>query len=96
MKTQSFRVWALGVAITTIALGTGCNQQSALAEIPRAEELVPQITAADPAKSNVAPPVDLAAAPELEKTNVSTNVVMPTLVQNPVIPEDLKVSPALE
>ena len=109
MKTQSFRVWALGVVgITTIVLGTGCHQQEARAEVPSADQIVPQIVPADPTTLNAAAPddatkfeapvapVNLAGAPDLEKTNVSTNVAMPKLVQNPVIPDDLKVSPALE
>ena len=109
MKTQSFRVWALGVVgITTIVLGTGCHQQEARAEVPSADQIVPQIVPADPTALNAAgpddatrfeapvAPVNLAGAPDLEKTNVSTNVAMPKLVQNPVIPDDLKVSPALE
>lgn len=104
MKTQLFRVWALGVGITTIILGVGCQQQEARAEIPPADQIVPQIAPAptaaapDDATKFEAPvaPVNLAGAPDLEKTNVSTNVAMPKLVQNPVIPDDLKVSPALE
>ena len=104
MKTQLFRVWALGVGITTIVLGAGCQQQEARAEVPSADQIVPQIAPADSAaapddatkfEAPVAP-VNLAGAPDLEKTNVSTNVAMPKLVQNPVIPDDLKVSPALE
>src|SRR5688572_20303794 len=113
MKTQLFRVWALGVGITTIILGAGCQQQEARAEVPSGDQLVPQIapagatgsaaTSSTAAASNDATkfeapvaPVNLAGAPDLEKTNVSTNVAMPKLVQNPVIPDDLKVSPALE
>ena len=108
MKTQLFRVWALGVGITTIILGAGCQQQEARAEIPPADQLVPQIAPAGATGSGAAAlndaakfeapvaPVNLAGAPDLEKTNVSTNVAMPKLVQNPVIPDDLKVSPALE
>src|SRR5688572_29518301 len=91
MKTQLFRVWALGVGITTIVLGAGCHQQSALADVPNADQIVPQIVGADAAQSNVAAPdatkfeapvgeVNLAAAPELEKTNVSTNAPAPKLV----------------
>ena len=109
MKTQLFRVWALGVGITTIILGAGCQQQEARADIPAADKIVPQIVPADPVSSTAAAapddaakfeapvaPVNLGAAPDLEKTNVSTNVAMPKLVQNPVIPDELKVSPALE
>jgi hypothetical protein len=107
MKTQLFRVWALGVGITTVLLGAGCQQQEARAEVPVADQVVPQIVAADPPKSNVAvpdatkfeapvAPVNLAGAPELERTNVSTNVAMPKLVQAPTIPNELQVSPALE
>jgi hypothetical protein len=108
MKTQLFRVWALGVGITTIVLGAGCQQQEARAEVPSGDQLVPQIAPANAAALNaVAPddatkfeapvaPVNLAGAPDLEKTNISTNVAMPKLVQTPVIPDDLKVSPALE
>src|SRR5687767_11538627 len=100
MKTQLFRVWALGVGMMTAVLGAGCQQQEARAEVPEVDQIVPQIAAADPTKSNAAAPdatkfegpvapVNLAGAPELEKTNVSTNVAMPKLVQAPVIPEDL-------
>jgi hypothetical protein len=108
MKTQLFRVWALGVAITSIVLGVGCQQQQARAEVPSADQLVPEVVPADLTTSVAgapddatkfeAPvaPVNLAGAPDLEKTNISTNVAMPKLVQNPVIPDDLKVSPALE
>jgi hypothetical protein len=108
MKTQLFRVWALGVGITTIILGAGCQQQEARAEVPSADQIVPQIVPADPDSTTAAAPddatkfeapvapVNVAGAPDLEKTNVSTNLAMPKLVQNPVIPDDLKVSPALE
>src|SRR4026209_2234950 len=90
MKTQLFRVWALGVGITTIILGAGCQQQEARAEVP-GDQLVPQIAPADlPGATTVAPddatkfeaPVNLAGAPDLEKTNVSTNDDIPKPVHN--------------
>lgn len=100
MKTQLFRVWALGVAVGTIALGSGCQAEKAQAEVPDLDQIVPEIVVADTsdaAKGELpAAPVDLVAAPDLEKTNVSTNVAAPKLVQAPTFPEDLKVSPALE
>src|SRR5437867_7756123 len=90
MKTQMFRVWALGVAGAVLVLGTGCQQQEARAEVPEIEKIVPEIAL----ETNPVP--EVAGAPALEKANTSTNVAPPKLVQNPVIPADLKASPALE
>src|SRR5687768_11125801 len=101
MKTQMSRVWVLGVAIVGLALGTGCEEDQARAEVPDIDKLVPELVptaSTTPALAQTDPaatPPDVAAA-DLEKTNVSTNAPMPRLVAKPVMPENLKASPALE
>src|SRR5262245_3110520 len=89
MKTQTFRVWVLGVAGAVMALGTGCQQPEARAEVPEVDKLVPELALA----TNAPPPIEVAGSPPLEK---GTNAAPPKLVQNPVIPPDLKASPPLE
>jgi hypothetical protein len=96
MKTQMFRAWVLGVAISTLALGTGCHQDEARAEVPEGDKLVPELVPAhaDPAL----PParIDIDTAEALERAAaVSTNAAPPKVVANPVMPANLKVSPAL-
>jgi hypothetical protein len=91
MKTHLFRVWALGVAGAVLVLGTGCQQQEARAEVPEVDRIVPEI-AVEPTP----PAIEVAGGVALEKTNISTNIAAPKLVQNPVTPPDLKASPALE
>lgn len=100
MKTQMFRVWALGVAIVSLALATGCDEEQAPAEVPDAAQLVPQLAPTDstPLLANLEAepePVFVGAAAAAETTNVSTNVAVPKLVAKPVMPADLKVTPAL-
>jgi len=101
MKTRMFRVWVLGVAITSLALGTGCQEDQARAEVPDIDKLVPELaptastTPAVGQPDPAATPLDLAAA-DLEKAGASTNAPMPRLVAKPVMPENLKPSPALE
>jgi hypothetical protein len=72
-------------------LGAGCQQQEARADVPEIDKIVPEI-AVDPTP----PAIEVTGGVALEKTNISTNVAPPKLVQNPVIPPDLKASPALE
>src|SRR5687767_15079171 len=93
MRTQMFRVWALGVAVASLGFGTGCQQREARAAEPTFTDLVPQVTDATPPAEAPAPLPDAVGAPGLEK---STNAAPPKMVQAPVLPEDLKVSPALE
>jgi hypothetical protein len=101
MKTQMSRVFVLGVAIVGLALGTGCQEDQARAEVPDIDKLVPELAptaSTTPAVAQTDPaatPLDLAAA-DLEKTGASTNAPMPRLVAKPVMPENLKASPALE
>ncbi len=85
MKSQMYRVSALGVVITVLALSTGCQHNQAQAQEPLADELVPNLTQTPQAKPAVEPPK---AAPE-------TNAPPPRMVQGPTLPDDLKVSPAL-
>ena len=87
MKTQFFRVSTLLVAISSLILCAGCEEQKARAEAP----------VFTPA------PTPIAAAADLPNTNsipASTNAVpdqpAAKVVQVPVPPADIKASPALE
>jgi hypothetical protein len=98
MKTQMFRAWVLGVAITTLALGTGCHSDEARAEVPDADKLVPELAPANVAPDLAPPParIDLDTAEAIERAaSVSTNVAPPKVVANPVMPANLKVSSSL-
>jgi hypothetical protein len=97
MKTQMSRMWVLGVAIVGLALGAGCQEDQARAQVPDIDKLVPELapTASTTAVEPAATPLDVAAA-DLEKAAASTNAPMPRLVAKPVMPENLKASPALE
>jgi Family of unknown function (DUF6600) len=97
MKTN-LRVMVLGSGLVILALCAGCDQQSADAQEAPAKPDAPPTAAADQPKPAGAKPVEAvptgpAATPSatpVAPVNVDTN-----LVQHPVPPDQLKLTPAL-
>lgn len=91
MKTLMLRVCYLGLAVSTVLLGPGAKEQ-ANADVPDPiADVLPPLLIAD-ADAEIDYPAPLAAPPPSD-TNAPAKP--PVMVQEPSVPSNLKVSPAM-
>jgi hypothetical protein len=100
MKTN-LSAAAMSLGLLSLALCAGCDQQSAGAqEVPTKTEVQPAvIAAADEPKPADGKPAEPAATPPAAAVTDAKTPAAPTdtnLVQNPVSPDQLRLTPALE
>ncbi len=95
MKTLKLRVWSVGLVVSTLLFCSGCQEYRARADVP----VFPAPVVGDADKAPDAPSLGdvteatLLAGAEGAQTNAPARP--PRTVQEPIIPPDLKPSPAL-
>ncbi len=102
MKTLSMRVWVSGLALSSLVLCAGCEEDEVSAEVPISREILPPYLLADAeAKPQTPTPLEpavttnLLVRAEAEATTAAPAAPAVRAVGNPVPPPDLKISPAL-